>query len=172
MAKTLPAALDTVGADEFAAVASPIVYDGGGGLQTVNRQHNRLTAVRNKEHVTQSWIATGMRDSVGGGFTVRLAYRITPRRHTPRLRVRVNAACDLAGSTGDVRITTPAAAVTFNFAGVWAPGNEQSATVACTDTQPPTRQLVTVEINLTGGNWIDLRRLLIRDDTLVLGDMP
>lgn len=172
MAKTLPVALDTVGPAEFAHVGSPIVFDGGGGQQTVNQQHNRLLAVRSKEHVTQSWIAADIREAAGAGWVTVLDYRITPRRHIPRLLIRVNAACDAALSTGDVRITTPAAAVTFNFAGVWSPANEQSATVACTNTQPPTRQRVTVELQRTAGNWIDLRRLLIRDDTLVLGDLP
>lgn len=171
MPKTLPANYTPGDAALLARVASDIVYDGAGGSQVLNQNHNWLVAHRIRSHVAQSWITTGVR-SAAGAFNIHLSYRMTPRRHVPRFMIRVNADCSGAGLGGEVRVSSPAGVQTFVFNGVMTAAGEQSAAIACTNTIPPTTQLVTVELRVTTAAWIDLRRLAIRDDDLVVGDLP
>ena len=174
MAKSLPliTAFVQPTPGTLAIVGDGILFDRSGHWRDVNRDQNWNLAYRVKRHVSDQWDAAVLRDAVGAGaFVDVLEYRISPRIHVPRLRIRVNA--DTDGNTGEVRVTTPAAATTFTFGAAFAATTEQTGTVACTNTQPPTRQIVTVAIRYAGTSTrVDLRRLMIRDDYLAIGDMP
>jgi len=166
------AAFDDHAVDDLTQAGHSVVFDGERGLLKINQDHNWLLAYRPKHHASQTWqigtAAGGLREAAGA-YTDRLKFRITPRHHITTLRIRVNGASD---GNGDVRVTTPAGNVAFNFAAVYAANGEQSGTVACTATLPPTTQLVVVALRLNAGTYVDLRRLMIRDEYLALGGMP
>ena len=174
MAKFLPAITAFVEPTPgtYARIADGIIYDRAAHWRDVSRDQNWVVAFRPKKHVCDQWAAGVLRDAVGAGIFVDvLEYRIRPRLHCPRLRVRVNA--DTDGNTGQVRVTTPAGAVTFTFGAPMTALTEQTGTVLCTDTQPPTRQTVPVALRYAGTSTrVDLRRLMIRGDYLALGDLP
>lgn len=174
MAKALlaEAAFDDHAVDDLTQAGHSVVFDGERGLLKINQDHNWLLAYRPKHHVSQTWqigtAAGGLRE-VAGVYTDRLKFRITPRHHVTALRILLNGASD---GNGDIRITTPAGNVAFNFAAVYGANLAQTNTVPCTATLPPTTQLVVVALRLNAGTYVDLRRLMIRDEHLALGGMP
>ena len=188
MAKTIPATFTDTGFDDFSRGGDLVQSDGDGGFDTIRKNHNWLVAYRTKHHVSMS-LETGVAGgsqfgrslrSVAGAWETRLEFRITPRRHMPRIYFRVNA--DTDGGTGMIRIVTPGptASATMTFAAVFGAGNEQQGSVAVTDTQPPTTQVVQVQMQVGTSAYVDLRRLLIRDTdgnaggaaAFVLTDLP
>ncbi len=178
MAKTLPGTFTEQDPGDLIIVGDPVQFDGDGGFQTINRNHNWLMANRSKSHVSMSWVTTAavagertLRET-NGAFQTRLEYRITPRRHMPRVLIRINAGCNAGGVAGEIRVSSPAANATFTFTGAFGPTTEQTAVIAVTNTAPPTTQIITVEVRKTSAVWIELRRLMIRDDTLAVGDLP
>lgn len=169
MAKDIPAEADLYTLldyeeDEFALASDRALFDASDGKGWVKLRQGQgwMLGYRMKHHASDRWDA-GVLRSVAGAFEDRLDYRIAPRHHVPRLLIRVNA--DTDGDTGQIRVTTPAGAVTFTFNAAFGAVTEQSNTVLCTNTAPPTRQLVTVAMRIGGTSTrVDLRRLLIRDD--------
>lgn len=174
MAKTLNANFGELDAGERTFAGKPVIFDGAeAGWRELNRNHSWLLANRVKtRHVNQWWPAgaSGLRETGSGAYSDRLNFRITPRRHVVRLKVWAN--CDTDGANGKMRVSIGATNLDFNFAGAHSVLNVQTGTIAVTGGTPPTTDLVVVRFDADLSTFIDLRWLYIRDDALVLGDLP
>ncbi len=191
MAKTIAASFDTIDLGEYALIGSEITFDAAPtDSQGLNKFLNRVCSTRAKVHATRSWsdastLTHPFLTTTSGSYVVRNEYLITPRRHVKYLTVWCNGAAQVAG-TGLVKVavmendeTTEFSSKEFTFTGTWNVNNEQTTSAGDLVLRQPTapdtvgvKQLIQVSTKVGTATNFDLRMLTIKDEVIVLADMP
>lgn len=160
---------------DYIKIGDPVIFDGRAQPQELNKNHNWILANRGKAHATNSYPVAGSVRAItetAAAWADRLHFRITPRRHVPRLNIWCNASSD--NVTGQIRFVigaTISAVLTFN--GAASATTWQNTTIAVTGGTPPTTDLLQVQMQIVApSTTVTLIGLTIQDDILVLGDMP